>query len=124
MPRKGRAARPAASARVRCGRTAAGHGWRRVRKWPGGKSDRLLGPWRTERLAFTAYRTGGVLTGSAARLGLANMQDRLMLRARPTMLLILSAEEKPGKPAAQTLAAFRQSTGSIEGWMDRIAALR
>ena len=89
-----------------------------------GKSDRLLGPTRTARLAYTAYRTGDVLTGSAARLSLANMQDRLALQARPTMLLILSAEEQPGQPAAQSLAAFAQSTGPIGAWMDRLAAVR
>ncbi len=118
------------------GRKAAGFGEGALRpdsgwSWqaPGpeigwGKSDRLLGPYRTARLAYTTYRTGDLLSGSAARLSLANLQDRLVLRARPTMMLILSAEEKPGKPAAQSLAAFRQSTGPLEGWMDRIAALR
>ena len=89
-----------------------------------GKSDRLLGPTRTARIAYTAYRTGNLLTGSAARLSLANMQDRLGLRARPTSMLILSAEERPGQPAAQSLAAFAQSTGPIGDWMDRIAAVR
>jgi hypothetical protein len=52
------------------------------------------------------------------------MQDRLLLRARPTMTLIISAEERPGQSAAQSLAAFQQSTGPLDGWMDRIAALR
>jgi EpsI family protein len=89
-----------------------------------GKSDRLLGPTRTARLAYTTYRTGGLLTGSAARLSLANMQDRLSLQAQPTMMLILSAEERPGQSATQSLAAFAQSTGPIGDWMDRIAAVR
>ena len=118
------------------GRKAAGFGEGALRpdsgwSWqaPGpaigwGKSDRLLGPYRTERLAYTGYRTGDLLTGSAARLSLANLQDRLLLRARPTMLLILSAEDRPGQPARQSLAAFQQSTGPLDSWMDRIAALR
>jgi exosortase A len=118
------------------GRKAAGSGEGALRSdfgwsWqaPGpaigwGKSDRLLGPGRTSRLAYTAYRTGDLLTGSAARLSLANLQDRLLLRARPTTMLILSAEEHPGKSAQQSLAAFRKSTGPLDGWMDRIAALR
>ncbi len=91
---------------------------------PDARADRLLGPGRTERLAFTSYRTGSLLTASAPRLSLANMQDRLLLRARPTSMLILSAEELPGKPAAASIAAFRQSTGPLGDWMDRIAALR
>ena len=118
------------------GRKAAGFGEGALRSafgwsWqaPGpaigwGKSERLLGPYRTERLAYTAYRTGDLLTGSAARLSLANLQDRLMLRARPTMMLIISAEDHPARPAQQSLAAFRQSTGPLDSWMDRIAALR
>jgi exosortase A len=89
-----------------------------------GKSDRLLGPFRTARMAITTYRTGNLLTGSAVRLSLANMQDRLALRARPTMMLILSAEETSGEPAAKSLASFVQSTGPVGAWMDRIAAVR
>jgi EpsI family protein len=91
---------------------------------PGGKSDRLLGPGRVERLAETYYRSGALLTGSNARLKLANMRDRLLLRSRPTMLLILSVEERPGKPARASLEAFRRSTGPLGPWMDRMAAVR
>ena len=90
-----------------------------------GKSDRLLGEAQTSRLAQTHYRTGDFTTGSNLKLKLAGVRDRLLLRARPTTLLILSAEERPGKPAAaQSLDAFRRSTGEIGGWMDRIAGLR
>ncbi len=89
------------------------------------KSDRLLGPGRVERLAQTYYRTGSLVTGSNARLKLANIADRLLLRARPTATLILSAEERPGQPAAAaSLDAFRRSTGAPGAWMDRITAIR
>ena len=92
---------------------------------PGGKSDRLLGAGRTARLAETYYRTGDLISGSNARLKLATMRDRLLLRARPTTLLILSAEDRPGKPAPiASLEAFRRSTGPLGQWMDRIAAVR
>ena len=91
---------------------------------PGGKSDRLLGAGRTARLAVTYYRSGALLTGSNARLKLANMRDRLLVRARPTMLLILSAEERQGRPAQQAIEAFRRSTGPLGPWMDRMARLR
>lgn len=89
------------------------------------KSDRLLGPGRVERLAQTYYRTGSLLTGSNARLKLANMRDRLLLRARPTAMLILSAEERAGQPsAAESIDLFRHSTGAPGRWMDRMAAIR
>lgn len=85
------------------------------------KSDRLLGEGRYGRVAATTYRTGGLLTGSNLRLKLANIADRLRLRARPTALLILSSEE----PHAQaSLRAFRASVGPLGEWMDRATAIR
>jgi hypothetical protein len=39
-------------------------------------------------------------------------------------MLILSAEDKSGQPAAQSLTTFVQSTGPVGVWMDRIAAVR
>lgn len=90
----------------------------------GAKVDRLRGQGRVERLALTYYRNGELLTGSAARLKLATIADRLLLRREPTALLILSAEPRTGEDPDQTLRAFRQSTGAIGPWMDRIATLR
>lgn len=91
----------------------------------GARSDRLMAENRVERLAVTFYRTGDLTTGSNARLKLANMADRLLLRARPTMMVILSAEERTGRPpAARSIDAFRRSTGAPGAWMDRIAAIR
>lgn len=91
---------------------------------PLARSEWLRGEGRVERLAYTWYRSGDLTTGSNARLKLATIGDRLLLRARPTMVLILSAENQTGAQAEATLAEFRQSTGPLDGWMDRIAALR
>lgn len=90
----------------------------------GARSDRLLTVGRVSRLAVTSYRTGDLLTGSNARLKLANMRDRLLLRARPTMLLILSAEERAGEPADAAVTAFRGAIGPVGPWMDRAAGVR
>lgn len=89
-----------------------------------GKTDRLQARGTVQRLAQTVYRTGALSTGSNARLKLANVADRAQLRARPTMLLILSAEEVPAHPGAASLAAFRASTGPLGEWMDRIGSPR
>ncbi len=89
---------------------------------PGGNAQRLLGHGEVDRLAETYYRTGPLLTGSNVRLKLANIADRLLLRQRPTMLLILSAEIQPGQPAPT--ADFRASTGPLGPWMDRIGSGR
>lgn len=89
----------------------------------GSRAEQLLGNGRIERLAQTWYRTGDVLTGSNARLKLANLADRLALREEPTMMLILSAEA-PGPDAADpraALAAFRAAIGPVGPWMDAIS---
>ncbi len=88
------------------------------------RSERLIGRGRVERIAQTTYRTGDLLTGSNTALKLATMTDRLVLRARPTMLLIVSAEARPGQPAADSVAAFRRSLGPLAPWMDGIAHVR
>lgn len=90
----------------------------------GAKTDWLRAGTDVNRLTHTYYRTGDLLAGSNARLKLANITDRLRLRARPTMQLIVSAEQTGDQDAAATLASFRQSTGDPGEWMDRIAHLR
>jgi exosortase A len=88
------------------------------------KVDRLLGPDRVERLAATTYRTGTLLTGSNLRLKLATVADRLRLRARPTLVLILSSERHAERDPAQALRSFRASVGPLGPWMDRTAGIR
>ncbi len=93
----------------------------------GAMSERLLaqgqpaGP--VERLALTWYRNGQLVTGSNTRLKLAAMADRLLLRNDATALLIVSAENRPGHPAAEAVDAFLSSAGPVGPWMDRVAEL-
>ena len=89
-----------------------------------GLSARLLGHGVVERLAETHYRSGTLLTGSNMRLKLVNIGDRLRLKARPTMMLILSAEARGQRPPDGQIEAFRVATGPLGPWMDRIAAGR
>lgn len=94
---------------------------------PGPTDQHAKGDWmrahgHVRRLALTSYRTGDLLTGSNIRLKLANLRDRLLLKRRPTQMLILSAEEEiPARTASDSLDAFRASLGEIDAWMDRIA---
>jgi exosortase A len=90
----------------------------------GAYAERLLGNGQVGRVALTWYRTGDLITGSNARLKLAAMADRLALRERPTVLLILSAEDAPGKPAAATIHAFAAAAGPLGTWIDRIGQER
>ncbi|GFE72595.1 exosortase A [Novosphingobium sp. TCA1] len=87
----------------------------------GGRSERLLGNGRVERLAVTWYRTGDVLTGSNSRLKLSVIGGNLLLDARPTAMLILSSEDRA---AVDSIARFLAATGPIGGWMDRVTGLR
>ena len=101
--------------------------WRWVE--PGRSSDDasrdvLLAHGELVRLAETSWRTGDLTTGSAARLKLATMRDRLLLRRHPTMTLILSVEEEPVPEAARIIDQFAAAMGNRGAWMDRVAGLR
>lgn len=91
------------------------------------QSDRLLARGHIARLAQTTWRTGDTTTGSGLALRMANLLDRLLLRRRATMMMILSVEEDTsantpkGDPAAQTLLQFRRAMGPIGMVMDQIA---
>jgi len=87
----------------------------------GAKADRVLAEGRVER---PWYRMGDLTSGSNARLKLANMADRLLLRARPTTMLILSAEERPGTRAQSVVNAFLRAIGPRDQWMDHNAGVR
>jgi exosortase A len=84
------------------------------------RGDRLRARGGIERLAQTSYRHGALLTGSGVRLRLAVIADRLMVHARPTTVVILSARVLPGAPATQSLAAFRAATGPLGDWADKL----
>ena len=88
----------------------------------GGKSERLLADGAVHRFAVTWYRTGDVMTGSNARLRLAAMRDRMLLREAPTVMLILTAEERATHPAERSIRAFARSAGPLDAWVDRIAS--
>jgi exosortase A len=90
----------------------------------GSHSERMLARGRVARLAATWYRLGDLTTGSATRLKLALVGDRLLLRARPTTVLILSAEQAAVSPAQPALEAFLRAMGPKDAWMDRTAGIR
>ncbi|WP_284125633.1 exosortase A [Parerythrobacter aestuarii] len=82
--------------------------------------DHLYALGRIKRTAETRYRQGDMLSGSATDLKLATIGDRLLLRAEPTTMLILSAVERPDQQPDGAIASFRHSTGPLGPWIDRI----
>ena len=103
----------------------SGWGWMGAAPPPAGYApgeavgDRLLTAVTIHRLAVTSYVHGGWSGGSAMALRGAVFADRLMLRARPTAVLIVSAEDTPAMPAAAAIAAYRHAAGPAGAWMDR-----
>lgn len=81
--------------------------------------DRLQALGAHRRVAETWYRKEGWIGTSTMHLKLLTMRDRLLLRARPTAMLILSAEEYGDTDPAATIADFRSSTADLGNWMDR-----
>lgn len=81
--------------------------------------ERLQALGSHRRVAETWFHTGGWTGGSKLQLKLVTMRDRLLLTARPTAMLILSAEERPGSDPARAIARFRSSTVNLGEWMDR-----
>ncbi|MDE2436749.1 MAG: exosortase A [Sphingomonadales bacterium] len=88
------------------------------------RTDRLRFSNGVERVAVTYYRTGSLLSGSNSALKLATIRDRVLLRPRTTMLLILSAEERAEHPANDNILAFRNAIAPVGSWMDRTGSGR
>ena len=87
----------------------------------GGRGEWLQANGRVRRLALTWYRRDELLTGSPSRLKLAAMRGRLTMQARPTAMLIVSAEQAPQRPPRESIAAFIAAIDGLGVWMDGIA---
>jgi exosortase A len=92
----------------------------------GGVSDRLQAGLATRRIALTYYHHRDLLTGSAARLKLSTLRDRLLVDPRPTSMIIVSAVEGGPVPAEEAMRRFMAdgAGGDMAGWMDRIGQVR
>ncbi len=114
--------------------TASGEGalppaseWRWLSSGPAAadaKSDILLARGKVKRLAQTSWRTGNLVTSSAPRMKLAAMRDSVLLRSRPTMMLIVSAEGSDTAELVDRLDRFAAAMGERGEWMDRTAGVR
>lgn len=100
--------------------------WRWVGGVPpvaGGSAERMQADTSNRRMAITWYRNGGILTGDNRRLKLAVIRDRLALSVQPTLLLIISAEERPNLSADSSLRRFIDAIDPVAEWMDATAGL-
>ena len=98
-------------------------GWVRQGSGPGfadAFGDRLAAPGAPQRLAETSFANSGQVTGSRIALRLADFANKLLLRPRPTMLLVLSAEPAPQRSPFRQIAAFRAAIGPLGPWLGAI----
>ncbi|MCA1661721.1 MAG: exosortase A [Novosphingobium sp.] len=89
-----------------------------------GRAERLEAPGPVQRIAVTWYRSGNATMSSNLRLRLGAIADKLLLRRRATAALIVSAEQRPERPARRAVERFVAATGDPGAWMDRVAANR
>jgi len=89
----------------------------------GATGDRLQALGTYQRVAYTWYRHGDWTGSSRLQLKLSNMRDRLLGNPRPTIMLIVSAEDTPTQDAQAVLAEFIESTAPLPEWMDAVARL-
>lgn len=85
-----------------------------------GKGEFLRGDDGTLRFAATWYVSGVLVTGSNARLKVQSVADGLLLRARPTAMLIVSATGGNPAEARETAVSFMRASGPPRRWMDRL----
>lgn len=80
----------------------------------GGQGARITAPGPVVRDVVSHYRVGKLLSGRAGEVKLATMTARLMMRDQRAAAVLISAEDRPGQPAADAIAAFASSAGSVE----------
>ena len=86
-----------------------------------GTADWLQAGVDHHRLAVTLYRHRSLLVGSVTRLKLSNMRDRLTFSPRPTTMLIVSAEDRPDRPAQAAIESFLSAIVPQGEWLDRFS---
>jgi exosortase A len=81
----------------------------------GALGEQITAPGPVVRHVATFYRVGdGALTGSAAQVKLDTMLARLLGRDQRAVAILISAEEREGKPADGAITAFLRGLGSMK----------
>jgi exosortase A len=88
------------------------------------RGEQITAPGPVVRHVATFYRVGsGALTGSAAQVKLDTMLARLLGRDQRAVAILISAEQREGKPADGAIAAFLRDLGPVKLLADRSAGL-
>lgn len=89
------------------------------------RGEQVTAPGPVVRHAVSFYRVGsGVPTGSKAAIKLETMTARLMARDPRAVAIIVSAEQREGRPADAAIAAFLTDLGDVRILADRAVGIR
>ncbi len=88
----------------------------------GGKAERIMAPGKVARTALTFYVLGDAVTGDAMTVKMRTLAARLLGGDQRAAVVILSAEEEPGRPARAALDAFLAAFGDPEVQATRLFA--
>jgi exosortase A len=87
--------------------------------------EQITAPGPVVRHVVTFYRVGGgSLTGSAARVKLDTMRARLLGGDQRAIAILVSAEQRPGKPADAAITAFLRDMEPVKDLADRGLGIR
>jgi exosortase A len=77
-----------------------------------GKAERIVARGPRSREALTFYRVGGVSTGDAGTVKLETLKARLMGGDQSAAAILVSAEDRDGKPARPVIDSFVAALGA------------
>ncbi|MCK0531725.1 EpsI family protein [Sphingobium sp. MAH-33] len=90
-----------------------------------GRGEQITAPGPVVRHAVSFYKVGdAAVTGSAPRVKIDTMFARLLGRDQRAAAIIVSAEERQGKPADPAIALFLQDIGDVKDLADRSLGIR
>lgn len=90
----------------------------------GGQAIRMVGPSRVERETVTWYRIGGSLTGSANRVKLATLKNKMLGGNQAGAAVLISAEQDGDGRAHGAIEDFLRALGPVDAFADRMTGTR
>ena len=88
------------------------------------KAERITAPGPVVRDVVSYYRTGGVTSGSGARIKLATMKTRLLGGDQQAAAILISAENRGGISQRDAIDAFIKDLGDMDKVADRLTGVR
>jgi exosortase A len=88
-----------------------------------GKAERIAAPGPISREVLSVYWVDGRVTGSASDVKFATLKTRLIGGEQAGVALLISAEDRPGKPARPSIDRFMTALGPPERIAEAVVAI-